>query len=77
MIRINKEWCKGCKICINCCPVKALIESTEINMRGIHPPTLKHDDLCIRCGLCELHCPDMAIFVIKEDNKDNSERVES
>lgn len=77
MIRINKEWCKGCNICIQICPVNALKESEKINRRGIHLPELKNDDLCIKCGLCELHCPDMAIFVIKDQEKNSSEQVKS
>lgn len=77
MLRINTKWCKGCNICIHICPVNALMESEKINQRGIYPPKLKKEDLCIRCRLCELHCPDLAIFVIKDGDNYKSEKVES
>lgn len=68
MIFINKEWCKGCRICIDFCPVQVLKESKIINKKGFHVPELKNNTDCIRCRLCELQCPDLAIFVIS-DNK--------
>jgi len=72
MIVVNKDWCKGCKICIECCPVHALTESTKANKRGVHPPKLAEDHRCIACRLCELQCPDMAIFVLSDNNQSSS-----
>ena len=66
MIIVNKEWCKGCRICIDFCPVNVLKESDDINTRCIHYPVLKNNVDCIYCRLCELHCPDLAIFLLSE-----------
>jgi len=74
MIEIKEDWCKGCGICIERCPVDALEESDEFNKKGIHPARLKEDNECNFCRLCELICPDLAITVfpdkdVKKDMK--------
>ena len=68
MLIINEDWCKGCGICIERCPVQALEESDTLNRRGIHPPRLKPENNCNYCRLCELICPDLAIAVIPDKN---------
>ena len=71
MIEVKEDWCKGCNICIDRCPVDALEESDKLNRRGIRPPRLKKENDCNYCRLCELICPDLAVTVIpdKEDDK--------
>lgn len=59
---INKNWCKGCGICIEVCPKDVL------ELRG-HVLVIKDLDSCIQCSLCELKCPDYAIY-LKEDDED-------
>ena len=66
MIEINEDWCKGCGICIERCPVNALEDSDRLNKKGIHPPQLKEKNECNLCRLCELVCPDFAITVIPD-----------
>ena len=56
VIRVNKEWCKGCGICVAFCPKSVLI------MSG-HKVSVAQPDQCIKCMLCELRCPDFAITV--------------
>jgi len=71
MIEVKDDWCKGCNICIDRCPVDALEESDKLNRRGIRPPKLKEKNECNYCRYCELICPDLAITVIpdKEEKK--------
>lgn len=56
VIRINREWCKGCEICVAFCPKNVL------EMEGGKVKVARPDD-CTRCMLCELRCPDFAIEV--------------
>lgn len=57
---INREWCKGCGICVFFCPTGAL----ALDEAG--KAIIKELGQCNHCGLCELRCPDIAIeFVIK------------
>ena len=68
-IHIIKERCKGCNVCIAICQLGVLEESKELNKSGYHPPRIKNPDECINCGMCEMFCPDFAIWVttIKEE----------
>jgi 2-oxoglutarate ferredoxin oxidoreductase subunit delta len=66
MIEVKDDWCKGCNICIDRCPVDALEESDKLNKRGIRPPKLKEKNECNYCRYCELICPDLAIAVIPD-----------
>jgi 2-oxoglutarate ferredoxin oxidoreductase subunit delta len=52
---INREWCKGCGICVAFCPKEVLEIDEDGKARWAHP------DKCIRCALCELRCPDLAV----------------
>lgn len=55
---INREWCKGCGICIAFCPREALF----IDGDG---KAVKENDKCSACGICETFCPDFAIALVK------------
>ena len=52
----NKDWCKGCGICVAFCPKNVL----ELD-RGVIE--IARPDDCIKCGQCELRCPDFAIYL--------------
>lgn len=53
---IEKNLCKGCGICVAFCPKNVLeIKDKKVSIRDL--------DSCIQCGLCELRCPDYAIYL--------------
>ena len=58
-IKINKEWCKGCAICVEFCPHNVL------SMNGAYAEVIDLD-ACTACELCEIRCPDFAITVEKK-----------
>ena len=64
-VHINKQWCKGCGICVEYCPHNVLEMAAEFNAKGYHPPYVKVPDQCVDCHLCEIICPEFAIFVTK------------
>lgn len=57
-ITVIKAHCKGglCNICVNYCPEKVLA-------MGFRTVEVVDPDSCTKCMLCELRCPDFAIFV--------------
>lgn len=55
---INRDWCKGCGICIAMCPKNVL----ELDKHEKAVAARLED--CIACQLCEQICPDLAIEVI-------------
>ncbi|MFV0438549.1 MAG: ferredoxin family protein [Desulfopila sp.] len=57
-LRINRDWCKGCGICVSFCP-KQVLELDEMGKVVCRRP-----EDCICCRMCELRCPDLAIDVI-------------
>jgi len=64
---IISDRCKGCEFCIHFCPKEVLEVSSGFNQKGCHPPEVREGAHCIACGLCELICPEFAIFVEKEE----------
>lgn len=65
LLYVDQERCKGCELCIEVCPVRVLEPATQLNSRGVFPPTLKAGGNCTLCTLCENMCPDLAIFILK------------
>lgn len=62
-IHINPEYCKGCSICIDACPEKALKNSNKMNAKGYILPMPNDTQECKGCKLCEMMCPDFAIAI--------------
>jgi 2-oxoglutarate ferredoxin oxidoreductase subunit delta len=62
MIIIDEDMCKGCGICIEVCPKGVLEVSMKISARGYYIPLVKREEDCAICRLCEIICPDFAIF---------------
>lgn len=57
---INREWCKGCNICVAFCPNEVLTLDDD------EKACWSHREKCKRCGLCEMRCPDIAIELVTQ-----------
>jgi len=64
---IVHDRCKECYICIDFCPKSILRRGDKYNAKGYRPPVVINQDACIGCKLCELLCPDFAIYIVEED----------
>jgi NAD-dependent dihydropyrimidine dehydrogenase PreA subunit len=56
--RIDPEKCTGCGICIDTCSAD-VIRLDETNKKAI----IKYAEDCRICALCELFCPNHAVYV--------------
>lgn len=55
-LTVEKDWCKGCGICVAFCPKNVLeIKDGKVVISNL--------EACIQCGQCELRCPDYAIYL--------------
>ena len=62
-IELRQDWCKGCYLCIDICPVEGIFtRAGEIGAKGFQPVEVNPEG-CTGCLLCELLCPDLAITV--------------
>jgi 2-oxoglutarate ferredoxin oxidoreductase subunit delta len=64
-IKLNKNWCKGCGLCIEICPKNVYDRESKVSKRGYREIIIKNPDICNQCLLCELLCPDLAITIEK------------
>jgi 2-oxoglutarate ferredoxin oxidoreductase subunit delta len=62
-VRIDKNHCKGCELCVKACPMQILGMSTEITVKGYFFARMIDPSRCIGCRICAITCPDVAIEV--------------
>ncbi len=62
MLVLEPALCKGCNLCVYSCPVGIL----HLSARGKIATTPEAvAEKCIFCRICEMRCPDFAIWVVK------------
>ncbi len=75
-IHLIVDRCKGCEFCVEFCPRGVLRMSTEFNAKGYHYPEVGEAENCVECDLCEVICPDFAIFCLPAEEDDSSQQPE-
>ena len=68
-VNIIVDRCKGCAFCVEYCPKDVLMMSESFNRKGYHPPEVVKDGECVNCNLCEMICPDFAIFCVPAEDE--------
>lgn len=62
-VYVIENRCKGCGVCVEVCQADVLEKSLEINDQGYNFPVVKNAEACLGCGMCEMLCPDFAIYI--------------
>jgi len=63
-VKINKDRCKGCYLCIVNCPSGLIKVSTEMNAKGVKPVFFSGGK-CTGCAMCAMICPECIIEIRK------------
>ncbi|MDD2585002.1 MAG: 4Fe-4S binding protein [Syntrophomonadaceae bacterium] len=66
---IFPAYCKGCGLCKEKCPSSTLVWSDKLGVYGTPTVQPKDEDSCIACKICEMVCPDCAIYIEKVKKK--------
>jgi 2-oxoglutarate ferredoxin oxidoreductase subunit delta len=70
---IIADRCKGCGFCVEYCPKDVLVLSDDFNKKGYHPPKVVKEGECVNCNLCEMICPDFAIYSVEVGDGQSAE----
>ncbi|MCM8825722.1 MAG: 4Fe-4S dicluster domain-containing protein [Candidatus Omnitrophica bacterium] len=65
-VRIEKNRCKGCGLCLEICPQKNLHISKLFNASGYHFVEISSNN-CTGCKKCAIICPDSAVEIFLEE----------
>ncbi|MBN2034730.1 MAG: 4Fe-4S dicluster domain-containing protein [Deltaproteobacteria bacterium] len=69
-IKIDRERCKGCYLCIQVCPNNRIETEKALNKKGYAPVRFKeevkdNEKGCTGCAQCATVCPEVAIEVYR------------
>ena len=63
---IERDRCKGCRVCVEACPMRVLDLAAEVNAKGYNYARMVDPDACTGCASCALVCPDCCITVYRQ-----------
>ncbi len=67
IVKIEKELCKSCGLCIVECKQNIIEISQDINKMGYRPVFIKDQSLCTGCTMCAVACPECAIEIYQKE----------
>jgi Pyruvate/2-oxoacid:ferredoxin oxidoreductase delta subunit len=62
-LRVDVEECKGCGLCVDACPPKAVVLSERLNRYGYRTATYTGVG-CTACGICFMVCPEPGAITV-------------
>ncbi|MFC1704213.1 4Fe-4S binding protein [Candidatus Omnitrophota bacterium] len=67
-IKITRDKCKACYLCIAHCPKGLIVIEPKFNKLGVKPAQFKNSKKqdCIGCNVCCVVCPEVCIEAFKE-----------
>jgi Pyruvate/2-oxoacid:ferredoxin oxidoreductase delta subunit len=63
LLRVDGEECKGCGLCVEACPPKAIHMSEGMNHYGYRTATYAGTG-CTGCGICFMACPEPGAITV-------------
>ncbi len=62
-VTIDINRCKGCRLCVNCCPKGILTMSKDCNVNGYYYAEANEEGKCTGCLFCVKVCPDICLEI--------------
>jgi 2-oxoglutarate ferredoxin oxidoreductase subunit delta len=62
-VRINRDFCKGCGLCVWVCNQDGLEVADELNAIGVYPVQPVEGATCTGCGRCAAMCPEGGVEI--------------
>jgi 2-oxoglutarate ferredoxin oxidoreductase subunit delta len=62
-VRLEPELCKGCRICVEACPVDVLKIHNKFNSKGYHYAYYIGEN-CTGCGVCFYACTEFECITV-------------
>ncbi len=63
LLRVNEDECKGCGLCVEACPPRAIRLGEQLNHYGYRTAAYKGSG-CTGCGICFLVCPEPGAITV-------------
>ncbi|HEX4005792.1 MAG TPA: 4Fe-4S dicluster-binding protein [Acidobacteriaceae bacterium] len=63
LLRVDDDECKGCGLCIEACPPKAIRLNERLNHHGYRTAAYAGAG-CTGCGICFLVCPEPGAITV-------------
>ena len=63
LVAVNVEECKGCRLCVEACPVDVLHIANSFNTHGYNPAEYDGSG-CTGCGVCYYACPEPGAITV-------------
>ncbi len=63
ILRVSVDECKGCGLCVEACPPKAIGMSERLNHHGYRTATYA-GARCTGCGICFMVCPEPGAITV-------------
>jgi len=63
LLRVNEDECKGCGLCVEACPPKAIHLSERLNHSGYRTAQYAGKG-CTGCGICFMACPEPGAITV-------------
>jgi 2-oxoglutarate ferredoxin oxidoreductase subunit delta len=69
-IVVDREYCKGCELCLSACPTDVIRMEKNVNGKGYHFAYMENPDACTGCANCAVVCPDGVITVYRKKTEE-------
>ncbi|MFC1798245.1 hypothetical protein ACFLZL_00350 [Thermodesulfobacteriota bacterium] len=68
-VKILREKCKGCGLCLLYCMEEAMCVSSQVNEIGYFPAEIYAEHRCNGCKACYVMCPEGIVEITQDEDE--------